>query len=148
MVLIEVRGPLLMTPIRITDPTIQEFSVWAGPGVNGSGIENAKGFIIDWHKGVVDQPPTGLTRYELSFYDGCRLAQNCQGEKPSLVYVVAYEYDPSSNRGFVYLPGKGEASYYLNVGTIYHGHGAEGHWFVASSEWNTFIRPLIAWRGR
>jgi hypothetical protein len=38
MVLIELKGKALSAPIKITDAKIQEFNVWAGPGVNGSGL--------------------------------------------------------------------------------------------------------------
>ena len=71
MVLIEVKGGALRSPIRITDTRIQEFNVWAGPGVNHTTLENAKGFIIDWHSGTVSLPPSGLERYEVLFYAGC-----------------------------------------------------------------------------
>ena len=36
MVLIEVKGGTLTAPLKIIDPKIQEFNVWAGPGVNGA----------------------------------------------------------------------------------------------------------------
>src|ERR1700680_3946119 len=145
MVLMESKGGPLTTPIKITDPQIQEFSVWAGPGVNGTGLPNATGFIVDWQKGVLAQPPAGLQHYEVSFYAGCRTVPNdprCLAEPHSLVYVVFYDSDPSSKRGFIYLPGKGEASYWLNVHTILH--GVEGHWFFAADSWERFVRPLIA----
>ena len=144
MVLIEVKAKALSAPIKITDTKIQEFSVWAGPGVNGSGLKEADGFIAEWKKGAVAEPPAELERYELSFYAGCRTAANCLGDRPSLVYVVSYAYAPLSNRGFIYLPGKGEASYSLNVRTIYHGPQVEGHWFFATDSWENFVRPLIA----
>ena len=143
MVLIEVKGGTLTTPVKITDSKIQEFTVWAGPGVNGAGLANADGFIIDWQRGVLAEPPAGLQDYEVSFYAGCRTDPGCMAEPPSLVYVVRYEYDPSSKRGFVYLPGKGEALYGLNTRTIWHGPGVEGHWFVAADSWERFVGPLI-----
>jgi hypothetical protein len=146
MVLIEVRAKALTSPIKITDPKIQEFTVWAGPGVNGAGLEDASGFIADWKQGAVAAPPAGLTRYKLSFYWGCRTIQTagCPEERPVLCYVAFYAFDPASPRGFVYVPGRGEASYVLNVGTIYHGPRVEGHWFHASDAWERFARPIIA----
>jgi hypothetical protein len=83
-------------------------------------------------------PASGLQHHEVSFYAGCR------PEPPSLVYIVFYDYGPSSKRGFVYLPGRGDASYGLNTGTIWHGRGIEGHWFFAADSWEHFVRPLIA----
>jgi len=56
---------------------------------------------------------------------------------------VFYEYDPSSSRGFVCLPGKGSPFYYVNMGTISRGE-VEGNWFVAKDSWEDFIRPVIA----
>ena len=35
-----------------------------------------------------------------------------------LVYVVLYEHDPASRRGFVYLPGRSDHYYWRNVRTI------------------------------
>jgi hypothetical protein len=65
----------------------------------------------------------------------------CLAEKPRLVYVVFYDFDPSLSRGFVYLPGRAEAFYFLNIGTI--ARGCEGHWFLAKDSWEAFMRPLI-----
>ena len=144
MVLIEVKAKSLRAPIKITDTKIQEFNVWAGPGVNGVGLREAEGFVADWKKGVVAEPPAGLERYELSFYAGCVTDPRCLGEYPTLVYVVTYAYAPSSEHGFIYLPGKGEPLYNLNGGTIYHGAQVDGHWFFATESWETFVRPLIA----
>lgn len=143
MVLIEVKAKSLRAPIKITDTKIQEFNVWAGPGVNDAGLQEAEGFIADWKKGAVAEPPTGLERYELSFYAGCVTDRHCLGERPSLVYVVTYAYAPSSDHGFIYLPGRGDAQYKLNGATIYHGPWVDGHWFFATESWETFVRPLI-----
>jgi hypothetical protein len=153
-VLIEVKGETLSTPVRITDAKIEDFTPWAGPGVNGARVPSAEGFIVDWHAGVVRQP-AGLQHYEVSFYAGCRSSRQigqpgpyppndpeCLAEKPRLVYVVFYEFDPSLSRGFVYLPGRAEAFYFLNMGTI--ARGCEGNWFLAKDSWEAFMRPLIA----
>jgi hypothetical protein len=126
MVLIEVKGETLSAPLQITDPKIQEFNIWAGPGVSSGDTEETEGFIIDWRAGVA-QPPAGLNHYQVSFYAGCNAAPraegvalglsaaailrnnpSCLGEKPRLAYVVSYDYDHSSKRGFVYLPRYGE----------------------------------------
>lgn len=135
-----------MHPVQITDPRIQEFNVWAGPGVNGAGLEDAEGFIVYWKKAAVAAPPVGLKHYEVSFYAGCRTEPSCLGERPRLDYVVvvSYDYNPSSKRGFIYLPGKGDASYSLNLGTITHVSRVEGRWFFALDSWESFVRPLIA----
>ena len=59
-----------------------------------------------------------------------------------LIYGVFYEYDPTTRHGYVYLPGKSEKWYGLNVSTILH--GVEGKWFPAWSAWEGVARPLIA----
>ena len=143
MVLIEVKGGTLAEPIKIADPRISEFNVWAGAGVNGAVLEAATGFIIDWQAGVVAQHAAGLPHYEVSFYAGCRVSDDpqCRAEKPRLVYVVPFDFDPWSGRGFVYLPRYGEPWFKLNSGTIYH--MVEGHWFLASDSWKRFVRPFI-----
>jgi hypothetical protein len=143
MVLIEVKGGTLTTPIKITDPRISEFNVWAGPGANEGVLENATRFIIDWQAGFVAQHPAGLQHYEVFFYAGCKIPDDpqCRAEKPRLVYVVPFDFDPTSGRGFVYLPRYGELWFEVNSGTIYH--RVEGHWFLASDSWGRFVRPFI-----
>ncbi len=153
MVMIELQGGTLTTPIRITDPKIEEFNIWAGPfwespAVNdGVPLENAKGFIIDWRAGIVTRHPVGLQHYKVSFYAGCRTNLNdpaCAAEKPRLVYKVSYDYEPSSKRGFVYLPAYGEPSWDINSTHIYRGRGIEGHWFRATDTWDRFASASIA----
>ncbi|MBI3695089.1 MAG: hypothetical protein HY238_09675 [Acidobacteria bacterium] len=146
IVKITIKGEGLTAPIEIY-PNIGEFSVWVGPGVRVNGVEQTGGFnafIIDWSKGVAAQLPTGLQHYEVSFYSGCRKGGNCRTSEPSIVYVVSYDYDPSTEQGFVYLPGKDDELYRLNTSTIFHGHGLEGNWFRATGEWEKFARPRIA----
>jgi hypothetical protein len=81
--------------------------------------------------------PRGLQRYEVSFY--------AKFPDEKLVYVVLYEYDPAAERGYIYLPGRGDDSYRLNVGTIANGVQGhyEGHWYRALSGWDRVAGPLI-----
>ena len=143
-VLIEVEGATLSATIQITDPKIQEFNVWTGP--SWGNIEETEGFIIDWQARVA-QPPAGLSHYQVSFYAGCKTAPDdpsCLGEKPRLAYVVSYDYDGSSKRGFVYLPRYGEPWWEVNSQHIYRGNTIEGHWFLATDSWDRFVKPVIA----
>ena len=141
---ITVTGTDLPKPIVITDEKIGMFSIWAGPGVAKNGVEETEGFIIDWSKGVVAQPPAGLRHYEVSFYDGCRMDEDgCRTGEPLLVYVVSYDYNPSTEQGFVYLPGKADKLVKINY-RMWHGHGFEGNWLFATKTWESFVRPLIA----
>jgi hypothetical protein len=137
---ITIKGAGITTPLEITDPKIREFHVWAGPGA-----AETEGFIIEWSKGVVAQPPTGLQHCEVSFYSGCQSNESdCRAPEPHLVYVVSYAYNPSTEQGYIYLPGRSDELFKFNAATILHGHSFEGHWLRATSAWGTFARPLIA----
>jgi hypothetical protein len=57
------------------------------------------------------------------------------------MYVFRYQYDPSEKRGYLYLPGKEERWYEVNVRSIYR--GVEGHWFRASEDFDRTVEPLI-----
>src|SRR5262245_34989295 len=90
--------------IEMTDQAVvAAFNVWSGPGTFTNGVEGTTGFIIDWAAGVARDRPDGLVRYEVSF-----IARFLGRPTEDLVYVVFYERDPSSGRGFVYLPGKSD----------------------------------------
>ena len=132
---ISIKGDGLTTPIDLTDPSIRAFNVWEGPGTFVNDVEQTEGFIIDWGKGIVAERPSELQHYEVSFY------ANHQGER--LVYVVSYEYNPSTQQGYIYLPGKVDEWYILNTLSIYR-HGREGNWFLATRAWQDFVRPIIA----
>ena len=148
---IEISGGTLASPFQITDPhRLEEFTFWDGPGMNNVRLENAeRGSIIDWKTGIVAQHPAGLRRYEMSFTADfgivCRSPyrpSDCAREEPRVIYVLVYEYDPTSKRGFVYLPGKGEPWHDSNISTLYR-PDAEGHWFRATDAWTSFAEPLI-----
>jgi hypothetical protein len=136
---ITIQGAGLKSPIEITDPKIlADFSVWTGPGTLSTqpGFNaNAPSFIIDWSQGTISSPPKGLPSYEVSFY------ADFGDQEERQVYAVSYEYDPSSRHGYVYLPGKGDKVWRLNVRSILR--GVEGNWFSAWSSWEDVARPLI-----
>lgn len=128
---ITIKGTGLTTPIEITDPKVlADFRVWAGPGTSSNEQES---LIVNWSQGADAERPSGLQRYEVSFY--AKLPEE------QLIYVVFYEYDPSIEHGYVYLPRYSEEWWKLNVRTIWH--GVEGHWFRASRAWESVARPLI-----
>jgi hypothetical protein len=130
---ITIKGADLKTPIEITDPkTLANFNVWTGPGTTGTIPKEADRFVIEWSQGATERPK-GLPRYEVSFY--------AKLPNERLVYVVLYEYDPAAERGYIYLPGRSDEWYPLNIGTIFH--GVEGRWFRAWSGWDSVARPLI-----
>lgn len=141
---ITIKGAALTTPLEITDPTVEKFAVWDGLGTFKNGVEQTEGFIIDWPKGIVAERPTGLQHYEVSFYSGCRLSESgWRTSEPSLSYVVFYDYDPSMEQGYIYLPGEADELFKFN-GSMWHGHGFEGNWSRATRAWESFVRPLIA----
>jgi hypothetical protein len=124
----------LKAPIEITDPkTLANFDVWTGPGTSGTIPKEGDKFVIEWSQGAAERPK-GLQRYEVSFY--------AKLPNERLVYVVLYEYDAVTGRGYIYLPGSGDEWYRLNIGTIFHGE--EGRWFRAWTGWDSVARPLIA----
>jgi hypothetical protein len=140
---ITISGPNLPAPIEITDANILEpFQVWSGAGTfhghPGTRTEETEGFIIDWTSGTVLERPSGLPQYQISFYvtddrDPTRPAQ--------LAYVVLYAIDSMAARDVVYLPGKGDRWYELNVWNI--SRRREGNWFRATEGWQKVARPLI-----
>ncbi len=87
---------------------------------------------------MIAERPNGLQHYDVLFY------AKGPNSKEKLVYVVSYDYDPSTEQGYVYLPGKADEWYQLNTSAIVHGHGLEGNWFRATSAWENFVRPLMA----
>lgn len=134
---ITIQGGDLKTAIAITNPkTLATFELWTGPGTSSwinATPKEADRFVIDWFHGVTESPQ-GLQRYQVSFY----------GKWPAerVIYVVFYEYDPATERGYIYLPGKADEWYRLNVSTIFR--GAEGYWFRAGNRWNIVANRLIA----
>src|SRR5882672_6040524 len=93
---ITIRGAHLKAPIEITDPkTLANFDVWTGPGTSGTNPKDGDKFVIEWSQGATERPK-GLQRYEVSFY--------AKLPNERLVYVVLYEYEPATKRGYIYLP--------------------------------------------
>jgi hypothetical protein len=150
---IVIRDIALGTASDITDATVlSQFQVWAGRGTysGAAGVENegTQGFIVDWPAGIVEQRPAQLRRYELRFYVGPKrglpasVANNAPAEE--LAYVVLYEHDPATGRGYVYLPGRSDEHFRLNVRSIHR--RLEGHWLRASSAWQSAFMSLPAAR--
>lgn len=135
---IVIEGANLARPVEITDRSIlADFNVWAGPGTSSSQAgfnPNAPSFIIDWSQGPVAKVPQALEKYQISFY-----SDELSKQRP--IYVVYYALNPGSEQGFVYLPGKSDEWWGLNVGSI--ARGVEGKWFHAWGTWEGIARPLI-----
>jgi hypothetical protein len=73
----------------------------------------------------------------VSFY--IKIADNEVRKK----YVLYYYPNPSTEPGYIYLPGKGETWYSLNVGAIIRDE-QDGKWNYASPAWEDLIKPMIA----
>ena len=132
-----IAGPGLSKPIEITDREIlANFNIWTGPGTFSTrpGFNaNAPRFIINWSKGSVINVPNALEKYRVSFYS--------EGLSERPIYVVYYAIAHNSEPGYVYLPGKDEEWWRVNVRSIMR--GVEGKWFHAWSTWENIARPLI-----
>ena len=135
---IMIEGVDLAKPIEITDrKALSNFQVWTGPGTFSTqpGFNaNEPGFIINCPQGEVTQLPQALRRYQVSFY-----SDDLPNDRA--IYVVYYAVSPGSEHGYVYLPGKSDEWYRLNVSSI--ARGVEGKWFHAWSIWESIARPLI-----
>jgi len=135
---------------EITDRSVlTQFQVWSGQGTYsgppGQGTEGTQGFIIDWPAGIVEQRPSQVRRYELRFYVEPRItsARPVLGAE-ELAYVVLYEHDPATGLGYVYLPGRSDEHFALNVRSIHR--RVEGHWLRANEAWQTVFASLPAAR--
>ena len=122
-----VSGPGLLSPIEIVED-VGRFHVWAGPGTSS---KEAQSLIVDWAEGAVELPKA-LPVYKVSL-ETTRRDPN--------TYVVFYTFDPSTNKGYVFIPGKSHPAYRDNTWLILH--GVEGKWFRAWSEWEKLAQPLI-----
>ena len=74
---------------------------------------------------VTTAPDTSLPRYHVSFH-----VRPLRSDVVRVMYVVHYVVDPRTNEGFVYLPGRGEDGYRLNIGTILRDND-DGRWHRA-----------------
>jgi len=123
----------LARPIEIVDTVALgfQFGPWGGAFLDASSV-------------VVAKPQTRLRLCEVSFY-----VQFFGDREAQLAYVLYYGYDPaaSSSPGYIYLPGRGEPWYSLNVGTILRS-GRDGRWQVAARAWEAEVmRPALARAG-
>jgi hypothetical protein len=120
-----ISGGALTRAIEVTDQRILDISnVWSGQ-------------FLDGDKETAKEAPRGLQRYEVSFY--VAIADNEVRKR----YVLYYYPNLTRKLGYIYLPGKGETWYSLNVGAIIRDE-QDGKWNYASLAWEALIRPIIA----
>ncbi|MGA7238550.1 MAG: hypothetical protein WBY44_22900 [Bryobacteraceae bacterium] len=134
-----IEGGQLSKPIGIAERAVTaRFRVGTGPGTfellqDGTHLTNmSPSFVINWGGGVASVPK-GLPRYQASFVTGRR---------DGGVYVVTYAFDPSTQLGYLYIPGVQDRQYASNTRLIVR--GIEGNWFHAWSAWEHVANSLIA----
>jgi hypothetical protein len=115
-----IAGPDLPSPVETTNP-------------------KALASIGSFIGGSSEEPDKALPRYLVTFY--VRWANGSEETiKPK--YVVTYVRDPRTGRGFVYLPGRGEEGYAMNVGAMER-DGRDGRWHIAEAEWSDAITRAL-----
>ena len=105
-------------------------------------ITAAAALVNVWSEDFLDEfspaPASDLPRYRVAFYV---LPPHESVER--VMYVVYYVRDPESQAGFVYLPGRGEEGYRLNVTTILRPEH-DGRWHRRARRWHrAFLRELF-----
>jgi hypothetical protein len=85
---------------------------------------------------IVPEPGAALERYEMAFHVLPNRSRNVE-----VMYVVTYARNTATGESFVYLPGRGEEHYSLNVRTILRGH--EGRWHRAVSRWADAVNKSL-----
>jgi hypothetical protein len=94
---------------------------------------------------IAPAPGAAMERYRMVFHVLPNRSRDVQ-----VMYVVTYARNTETGESFVYLPGRGEEHYSLNVSTILRGH--EGRWHRAVPKWadavNRSLRDVAAqqWR--
>jgi hypothetical protein len=113
-----IAGGALVAPITIDDTArLSHFHVWGD------------GFL-----GAVTTPVApGAPRYEVAFF-----VELPRGGGVHKKYIVHYVKGPQPGEGFIYLPGRGEDGYRLNVGTIVR-DGHDGKWHRATESWAAML---------
>ena len=133
-------GGSLPRPVEVTDAGLLRASnPWFGT------------FLPQWnrapHERVVP-PPDGAPRYEITFY-----ATFSPEKPPHVIYVAYYAYDPTTHRGYVYLPGHtshgrpldghNDQWYDTNASTILR-PDQDGRWNLADPAWCDQINAILA----
>src|SRR5262245_28966695 len=115
-----ISGHGLLRPIEITEARALA-NVWAGRFIG----EQA------------DEPDARLPRSRIDFY-----VLPPREKEPRLMYAVTYVYDPASGGGFLYLPGRGDDGWALNVRTILR-DSQDGRWHTAEPDWSESIEAAL-----
>jgi hypothetical protein len=86
-----------------------------------------------------NEPPLSTPRYRVWFH----VESPAWMKRPVEVkYVVIYAKDPQTGGGLIYLPGRNEEGYHLNVGTILR-DSRDGVWQSASPQWAKAVNRYL-----
>lgn len=118
-----VTGPGLRAPIEIVEPAILEASnIFAGSFIGET---------------VTVAPHVTQPIYTVAFD-----LQPPQNKPVRTAYAVSVARDARTRALWMYLPGRGEAGYALNVGTILR-DGQDGHWHRPPHAWAAAIARYV-----
>ena len=141
---IEINGVDLAAPIEIIDPNVAtRISIWNGPMVSScdsrgnctahTDPEKTHAFV-DWPKGMIDEPSSGLDRFVVALHIAGREARPRRSQRE---YRFIYVMGPDS--GYVFLPLPSDKE----LGNELISNDVEGNWFYSSARWETLVRPFI-----
>lgn len=137
---IVITGPAYAVEIRDAK-ALEDFRFGSGPGnfigfgPNGTPNWKPKSWIVEDWKSPVPAPDPALPRLKASFH--------IQLSDETREYVIHYVYDSAARQGYVYLPGKGDASYAENIRLLHRGDDYDGHWFRATREWTAEVQAAV-----
>jgi hypothetical protein len=117
---------------EVTDTqTLQQFSPWSAE-------------YIDWSKGMVHAPPDLSRSSKVFFYQKwpSRRSSDYDCDDLKMIYTVTYVPGHDGQRGYIYLPGRGEEFFYNNIGTIMLGDD-DGKWHQASAAWEKVMNQTL-----
>jgi hypothetical protein len=117
-----------------------QFCYGPGPGNVVNGVPILTGWIVSDWQSEVPEPAVSLPRYEVVFHVTA-FKETPREERER--YVAIYAYDPSTGRGYIRLPGKGEPNWDANARMIYRGPQFEGHWFSATEDWTKAVKEVL-----
>jgi hypothetical protein len=116
-------GPGIAAPIEIVEPAILDGSnVFAGSFI-GETVAAAPQVKV----------PTYTVRFDM---------QPPQNRPVRTAYAVSVARDARTGALWLYLPGRGEAGYGLNAGTILR-DGQDGHWHRPSPAWASALAKYL-----
>jgi hypothetical protein len=124
---LDITGGRLTQPLSITERALLDLS-GVYPGKFLGEITNA-----------VD--PT-WSRYAVTFVSAPQIPTASLPPDSRKTYVAVYTRNPATDEGFVYLPGRGEDGYRINISMMIR-DGHDGRWHRAHPEWATLLNSYL-----